>query len=308
VAVPRVDVVVDGVSRRFGTRQAVHEASFTVEPGEVLGLLGPNGAGKTTLLRLLCGYLQPDEGTVRVGGADVIREPVLARSRIGYVPEGAPVPGDATARGYLTYCARLRCTPRRQRRPSVDAVLRRAGLLDVADIPIGSLSRGVRQRVAIAQALVGDPPVLVLDEPTTGLDPRQVTEARELIGRLGRHHSVILSSHLLPEVAQLCRRVVVLDAGRIVAAGPVADLTAAGTASRLEIRVDGDQLVARETVAAVAGVTAVATRGSLLVVEGDGADLPARVAAALVGAGLGLVELRRVSGSLEDAYLRLVGG
>ncbi|GAC1311718.1 MAG: hypothetical protein NVSMB12_00450 [Acidimicrobiales bacterium] len=229
---PRVDVVVDGVTRRFGARLAVDAATFRVEPGEVVGLLGPNGAGKTTLLRMLCGYLQPDCGRVLVAGADVVRNPLEARARIGYVPEGAPVPGDATPRSFLTYRSRLRRMPRAQRVAAIEAVLRRTALVDVADRPIATLSRGVRQRVAIAQALIGDPPVLVLDEPTTGLDPRQVVEARTLIAQLGRHHSVILSSHLLPEVTQLCRRVVVLDGGRVVADAAVSDL--AGAAGSLE--------------------------------------------------------------------------
>ena len=304
----RVDVEVDAVTRRYGARVAVDAATFRVEPGEVVGLLGPNGAGKTTLLRMLCGYLQPDSGRVMVGGADVGREPLVARARIGYVPEGAPVPGDASPRGFLTYCARLRRMPRSLRPAAIDAVLRRAALLECADRPIATLSRGMRQRVAIAQALVGDPPVLVLDEPTTGLDPRQAVDARTLITQLGRRHSVILSSHLLAEVTQLCRRVIVLDEGRVVAAGPVSELIGAASKARLEVRVQGDQVVAQRTLRGLPGVSAVTARGMTLVVDGDMAGLSARAAAAVVAAGLELVELRMVGGSLEDAYLRLVGG
>ena len=304
----RVDVSVDGVSRRFGSRLAVDAATFRVEPGEVVGLLGPNGAGKTTLLRMLCGYLQPDDGRVVVGGADVVRDPLLARARIGYVPEGAPVPGDATPRAFLAYCARLRRIPRSQRAAAIERALRRTSLWECSDRPVATLSRGVRQRVAIAQALVGDPPVLVLDEPTTGLDPRQVVEARALIAQLGRHRSVILSSHLLSEVAQLCRRVVVLDGGRVVADGAVSELVGSGPGVHLEVRVQSDEKRAERTLRSLTGVTGVTIKGRVLIVTGIDPDLSARVAAALVAAGLDLVELRTVGGSLEEAYLRLVRG
>lgn len=303
----RADVVVEGVTRRFGSRVAVEDASFEVEAGEVLGLLGPNGAGKTTLLRILSGYLEAHSGRVVVGGVDVRHDPLGCRAQIGYVPEGASLPTEASPRTFLTYCARLRCVARNQRRASVDAALRQTSILADADRPIGSLSRGTRQRVAIGQALIGDPPVLILDEPTTGLDPRQVSETRALINRLGRRHAVLLSSHLLSEVAQLCRRVVVLDQGHVVTVRSVSELSSASSSVRLEVKVSGPTDRAAAVLGALAGVTVV-RRAPTVIVEADDPELAARAAASLLAAGISLVEMRRVSGTLEEAYLRLVGG
>jgi ABC-2 type transport system ATP-binding protein len=232
-----VGAELESVTRRFGSRVALHDASFTLEPGEVLGLLGPNGAGKTTTMRLLTGYLHPSAGRVTVGGADVTADPVRARRLIGYLPEAAPVPADMTVVAFLAYCARLRGLARRQRKPEVKRVASLAGVADVQSRYIGSLSRGYRQRVGLAQALIGDPPVLILDEPTVGLDPRQVVATRELIARLGRKHAVLLSSHLLSEVDQLCRRVVVLDRGAVLATAAVRDLT--GGAARIVVKLAG---------------------------------------------------------------------
>jgi len=299
-------VQVLGVSRRFGRTDAITDVSFDVEAGEVLGLLGPNGAGKTTTMRVMTGYLRPTTGRVVVDGVDMADDSVTARQHIGYMPESAAVPAEMSVVGFLRYCARLRRVPRRDRQKAVATALRQAGLGGMADARIGTLSKGYRQRVALAQALVHDPDVLVLDEPTAGLDPRQVTETRDLIAKLGRTRSVLLSSHLLSEVATLCRRVVVLDKGRLLAVSDVAKLTAA-TGTRLELRVTGDPGRAASAVAGVAGVQEASVRGDVVVVKGTGDDLGQRVAAAIVGAGLGLVEQRVVSqGTLEEAYLNLV--
>jgi ABC-2 type transport system ATP-binding protein len=218
-----------GVSRRFGRTEAISELTFDVAEGEVLGLLGPNGSGKTTTMRVVTGYLRPSTGHVLVGGIDMTEDPVAARGRIGYMPESAAVPPEMTVVAFLRYCARLRRVPRAQRTSAVAKAVRQAGLGTVASARIGTLSKGFRQRVALAQALVHDPAVLVLDEPTAALDPRQVTETRDLIAKLGRTRSVLLSSHLLSEVSNLCRRVVVLDHGRVLAVSDVASLTATGT-------------------------------------------------------------------------------
>jgi ABC-2 type transport system ATP-binding protein len=299
-------VQITGVSRRFGRTEAISDVTFDVEPGEVLGLLGPNGAGKTTTMRVMTGYLRPTTGRVLVGGVDMADDPVAARQHIGYMPESSAVPAEMSVTGFLRYCARLRRVPRSQRQKAVANALRQAGLGGMSDVRIGTLSKGYRQRVALAQALVHEPDVLVLDEPTAGLDPRQVAETRELIARLGRTRSVLLSSHLLAEVANLCRRVVVLDKGRVLAVSDVASLTAA-TGMRLELRVTGDPARAAQIVTGMAGVEEASVRGDLLVVKGTGADLGQRVAAAVVDAGIGLLEQRVASsGTLEEAYLNLV--
>ena len=233
-------IELEGVTRRFGRSTAVADVSFDVQQGEVLGLLGPNGAGKTTTMRMITGYLHPTSGTVRVNGADTAADPVGARRSIGYMPELPAAPPEMTVRSYLRFCARLRGVPRARLRPAVAGALGQAGLHDVGDQRIGTLSRGFRQRVALAQALVHDPPVLVLDEPTSGLDPRQVVETRELVTKLGRSRTVLLSSHLLSEVSQLCRRVVVLDHGKVLAVGDVASLSGGGTLEEAYLRLVRD--------------------------------------------------------------------
>ena len=302
-----VPLEVRGVTRRFGATVAVRGVTFDVRPGEVLGLLGPNGAGKTTTMRLLTGYLRPDEGEVVIDGVDLAADELGRKQLLGYVPEAGALYGEMTVTSYLRFWARLRKVPRAGRSRAVERSIDEVNLGSVATSRVGTLSHGFRQRVAIAQALVHDPKVLVLDEPTTGLDPRQVTDVRKLIGRLGAERTVLLSSHLLSEVQQLCKRVVVLDNGRVVAVDDVAVLTASKGRARLEVKVAGDAKVAAKAVRAVAGVRRVEVVGAMLVIEGDDADLGPRVSQAIVGAGIGLVELRDVEAStLEDAYLRLV--
>jgi len=299
-------VQVVGVSRRFGSTQAIADVTFDVEQGEVLGLLGPNGAGKTTTMRVMTGYLRPSTGRVVVDGVDMADDPVAARQHIGYMPESSAVPAEMAVIAFLRYCTRLRRVPRAQRQKAVANALRQAGLGGMADARIGTLSKGYRQRVALAQALVHEPDVLVLDEPTAGLDPRQVAETRELIAKLGRTRSVLLSSHLLSEVANLCRRVVVLDKGRLLAVSDVASLTAAA-GTRLELRVSGDPARVVQIVSPITGVEEASVRGDVVVVKGTGGDLGQRVAAAVVDAGIGLLEQRVASsGTLEEAYLNLV--
>jgi ABC-2 type transport system ATP-binding protein len=297
-----------GVTRRFRSTVALDDVSFELRPGEVLGLLGPNGAGKTTSMRVLTGCLRPTSGRVVVDGADLWDDPVAHHARIGYMPESSALYPDMTVEGYLGYWARLRKVPRAKRAAAVARTIARTGLRAVAHRRIATLSRGYRQRVGLAQAVLHDPPVLVLDEPTAGLDPRQVAEARELIAKLGRTRAVLFSSHLLSEVAELCRRVVVLDRGRVVAVDDVAALTAPVGPSRLDVRVAREAERAAGAVRALAGVTRVDVKGDRLLVEGEGSDLAERVSGALVASGIGLVELSsRSRSTLEDAYLRLVG-
>jgi len=216
--------------KRYGDRAALDGVTFRVERGEIVGFLGPNGAGKTTTLRILSTYLTPDEGVASVAGFDVARQPMEVRRRLGYLPEHPPLDLDHTVREYLGFCASLRGVGR-GRAAAVDGVIDRCGLRSVASRLIGNLSKGFRQRVGLAQALVHAPEVVVLDEPTVGLDPSQIREIRELIRSLAGHHTVLLSSHILPEVAMTCSRAVVIHQGRVAADLPV-DAAAAG--GRLE--------------------------------------------------------------------------
>ncbi|MEA2809439.1 MAG: gliding motility-associated transport system ATP-binding protein [Rhodospirillaceae bacterium] len=216
-------IVAKGVSKRYGPTLALDSLDLDIERGEVFGLLGPNGSGKTTFIRLLAGYLLPTAGHLEIEGCDAVNESLKARARIGYVPEAAPVYGNMRVREFLAFMARLRGLPERRVGGAVDRVLAALALGSVADRPARTLSRGYRQRTAIAQALVHDPPVVILDEPTNGLDPRQIIEIRELIRGLAGQHTVVISSHVLPEVARIADRVAILLGGRLLGVRAMAD-------------------------------------------------------------------------------------
>ena len=223
-----------GLSKRYGDLIAVDGVSFSVQPGEVVGFLGPNGAGKTTTMRMLTGFLPPTDGRATIAGHDIFDEPLAARRAVGYLPETPPLYPEMSVEGYLTYVAKIKDVPRAQRRAAVDRALERCGLADVRRRVIGALSKGYRQRVGLAQAIVHDPSVLILDEPTVGLDPIQIREIRTLIAGLASEkkgdeaRTVILSTHILPEVEAICRRVLILNRGRKVIDQPLAELKAGG--------------------------------------------------------------------------------
>ena len=212
-------IEVENLTKRYGPTLAVSDVSFRVEKGEILGFLGPNGAGKTTTMRVITGYLPASDGKVRVAGYDVHDEPLEAKRRTGYLPETPPVYPDMTVTEYLSFVARIKGVARRDVKKRVDEVSEKCAVSDVRHRQIGKLSKGYRQRVGLAQALIHNPDVLVLDEPTAGLDPKQIIETRELIKGLAGQHTVVLSTHILPEVSKTCQRVVVINAGKIVAVG-----------------------------------------------------------------------------------------
>ncbi|HEX5044024.1 MAG TPA: ATP-binding cassette domain-containing protein [Candidatus Polarisedimenticolaceae bacterium] len=230
-------LAVRSLAKRFGDVVALQDVSFEVGRGEIVGFLGPNGAGKTTTLRILSTFLTPDAGSATVGGHDTAREPMAVRRKLGYLPEHPPLYLDHTVREYLGFCAALRGVPRRRRRSAVDGAIARCGLGEVGDRLLQNLSKGFRQRVGLAQALVHGPEVLILDEPTVGLDPQQIREIRELIRALAGEHTVLLSTHILPEVAAVCGRVVIVHRGRVVADAPVTELTGAGSLEEAFLRV-----------------------------------------------------------------------
>jgi ABC-2 type transport system ATP-binding protein len=246
-------LVVEGVTKRFAGRVALDGVAFTARPGEVLGLLGPNGAGKTTTMRIALGYVAPDAGRVRIAGIDVGDDPRRARASCGYLPESCPLPAELRVSEYLLHRAALKDIPRAARRARVDEVVAEVGLGDVRTRVIGQLSKGYRQRVGLADALLARPPVLILDEPTDGLDPNQRREVLELVRALGRERAVVLSTHVLPEVQAVASRVVILDRGRVVAEGALDDLESAAVV--VVARGDGEAL--RAAIAAVPGVVSV---------------------------------------------------
>ena len=222
------------LSKRYGDLVAVDGVSFSVEKGDVVGFLGPNGAGKTTSMRMLTGFLPPTEGTAVIAGYDIFEDPIAARRSVGYLPESPPLYPEMTVTSFLDYVARIKDVPRGRRRDAVDRVLERCALVEVRKRVIGTLSKGFKQRVGLAQAIVHDPPVLILDEPTIGLDPLQVREIRGLIAGLAapakgeQRQTVILSTHILAEVEAICRRVILISDGRKAVDAPLADLTADG--------------------------------------------------------------------------------
>ena len=284
-------IVVEDVAKRFGRVQALDGVSFRADQGEVVGFLGENGAGKTTALRIVVGFLAPDRGRVTVDGIDVGDDPRGAQRRLGYLPEGAPLHDDMRVADWLAHRAQLKGVAR----GGVDAALAAARATEVAGRRAGHLSRGWRQRVGIAEALLGDPPVLVLDEPTAGLDPNQLSDARSLIGELGRGRTVLLSSQLLSEIEAIAARVVILAAGRVVAEGAVADLRAVEGKTRVTVA-PADVERAREM---LDGEILDARAGRLAA-----ALPPDEVARRLVAAGIALVELAPAR-TLEDAFRAL---
>jgi ABC-2 type transport system ATP-binding protein len=294
------------LTKYYGPRKAIDGLTFSAEKGEVLGFLGPNGAGKTTTLRILTAYMPPSEGSARVAGFDVVEQSLEVRRRIGYMPETVPLYPEMSVQEYLDYMAALRRVADAEER--VDEVIERMHLEDRADSYIGRLSKGLRQRVGLAQALLNQPEVLILDEPTIGLDPGQVVEVRELIRDIGREHTVLLSTHILSEAQQLCRRVLIINQGRIVAEDSPERLQArlAG-AERLTVRVAGDGGDPEAALRRVRGVTSVQPRGSgeYEIETTPGVESRPEIARALVKADLDLLELRVQGVSLEDIFLEL---
>ena len=298
-------IEVVGLTKRYNDVTVVNDVSFSVARGEVLGFLGPNGAGKTTTMRMLTGYLPATSGQVSIAGHDIQREPLKARSRIGYLPEGVPLYPEMTVSGYLDHMARLRNVA--NRRDAVDRAMGLVHMSDRANDRIGKLSKGQRQRVGLAQALLHDPDVLILDEPTVGLDPRQIIEVRELIRELGATRTVILSTHILPEVSMLCNRVVIIKKGQVVAVDTPSGLTARlQGADRVELRVQADSIdpTPLQQISGVLGVTNDAP-GHIVVETEPGHELRPAIAAVAIAQQWGLLELRQVTLSLEEIFLEL---
>ncbi|MGI6402709.1 MAG: ABC transporter ATP-binding protein [Oscillospiraceae bacterium] len=249
------------LTKRYGVKIAVENVSFSVGEGEVLGLLGPNGAGKSTIMNIMTGYLSATDGTVTVGGYDILEQPGKAKTHIGYLPEQPPLYLDMTVEEYLRFCFRLKKL-KGNKRQHIAQVCEKVGIEDVASRRIGNLSRGYRQRVGLAQALLGSPPILILDEPTVGLDPRQITDIRNLIKELGKHHTVILSSHILSEVQAICPRVVVIHQGHMIADGSPKSLASSMAGGhRLYARIDGPREPVRRMLEQIPGVEAVEELG-----------------------------------------------
>ena len=311
-------ISVEHLTKRYGPTLAVSDVSFEVRKGEILGFLGPNGAGKTTTMRVITGYLSPSEGNVNVAGFNVVDDPLEVKKRIGYLPELPPVYPDMTASEYLAFVARIKGVPRAELGRRIQEVSEKCAISDVQRKEIGKLSKGYRQRVGLAQALIHNPDVLILDEPTAGLDPKQIIETRELIKALAGQHTIVLSTHILPEVSKTCERVVVINAGKVVAEGTPDELT-----RRLQgyetvlVTAEGPEGEIKSRLERIAGVNLVEHRDVIQPQVGGesrvtfevhaekGNDVRAELARAVVESSWKLYELKTSGMSLEDIFLKL---
>ena len=304
------------LTKDYGTVVAVRDLSFSVGKGEIVGFLGPNGAGKSTTLRILAGFLGATSGHVRIAGHDIAAAPLAARRALGYMPESAPLYPELRVSEYLLFRARLKEVPRAKQNAAIGSAMDRAGVAHMAGTVIGHLSKGYRQRVALADALVSDPPLLILDEPTAGLDPNQIREVRALIKDLSGDRTVLLSTHILSEVEATCERALVIDRGQLVAEGTIAELRARPNSSAVSVRVRDPNAGAEAAIARISGLTlrrastddAALGRRTLQIALTDGLDPEATVEAlvrALTEAGIGIHALVPEQASLEQVFSAL---
>ena len=301
-------IKVSGLTKDYGSRRAINNLNFDCQQGEIVGFLGPNGAGKTTTMRILTGYMPPSDGEALVAGYDVVEESLEVRKRVGYLPETVPLYHDMVVFDYLKYMGELRHIPNVDDR--VEEALDMVGLINRSDGYIGNLSKGMKQRVGLAQALLHRPEVLILDEPTIGLDPGQVVEVRELIRSIGKERTVLLSTHLLNEAQNLCDRVLIINKGKIVAEDTTENLQARLLgAERVVVRVRGEADELASSIKTVKGVRKVETLddGGVEFEFASGKDLRPEVARQVIGDGYDLLELRPLGMSLEEIFLELTG-
>ena len=305
-------IEVQHLTKRYGPVTAVEDISFRVERGEILGFLGPNGAGKTTTMRILTGYMPATAGTAIVAGFDVFKQPVEAKRRTGYLPETPPLYPDMTVGEYLTFVAKIKGVPAAERRDRIKTVMQKTRIDDMVNRMCSKLSKGYKQRVGLAQALIHNPDVLILDEPTAGLDPKQIIETRQLIKELAGDHTIILSTHILPEVSQTCHRVVIIAKGHVVAVDTPANLMARLQGSEtLYVQLDAAGSSAASVLQGLPGVKRVVEadrQGGIVGYEVESErehDIRRELARAVVTSGWGLLELRPMRMSLEEIFLSL---
>lgn len=308
-------IEVQNVSKRYGDTLAVDDVSFTVERGEIVGFLGPNAAGKTTTMRIITSFMPATKGTVSVAGYDVFEDAMEVKRRIGYMPENPPLYDEMSVGGYLRFVASIKGVDTREIPKQIDRVMDLTSIQGMRDRLIGKLSKGYRQRVGLAQSLINDPEVLVLDEPTVGLDPKQIIEVRELIKELGDDHTIILSTHILPEVSMTSERVVIINKGKVVAQDTPENLMAGmKSGETLQVLVDGPFDEVRAKLETIDGVSSVSLEteenrqenGTPIRIDSSPQqDIRREVASAIVQNGWGLLELRKVSMTLEDIFLEL---
>ena len=308
-------IQVTNLTKTYGSKVAVNNISFTVEKGEVVGFLGRNGAGKTTTMNMITGYISSTGGTVTVDGCDILEQPLEAKRKIGYLPEQPPVYTDLTVNEYLDFAADLKGIAKKNPKKHLDEIKDLVKIADVSGRLIGNLSKGYRQRVGMAQALVGNPEILILDEPTVGLDPNQIIEIRKLIKRLGKEHTVILSSHILPEVADVCEKVIIIDRGSIVAQDTISNLSrGTGESSVLSVRIAGGENQVLRAVREIAGVLKAESLGTrepgsvdVIITTNKTTDVRRALFNAAARAGTPILLCRYMDITLEDIFLQFTG-
>ena len=309
-------IEINNLVKHYGDKRAVNGISFTVNDDEVLGFLGPNGAGKTTTMNIIAGYLSSTSGTVKVNGHDILEEPALAKKDIGYLPEQPPLYLDMTVSEYLDFICDLKQVKKEDRKKQLASIISMVKIADVKDRLIGNLSKGYKQRVGIAQALVGDPSILILDEPTVGLDPNQILEIRKLIKTLSKTHSIIISSHILSEIQAVADRVVIINHGKIAAVDTISDLSRRLTgSSKLLLAFQGPLKDVSTAVRAIPGVANVTTRNSSdklheieITISNTSADIRASIFFVMAKGGWPIFEFRSLDPSLEEVFLSITAG
>lgn len=310
-------IEINNLVKRYGDKNAVKGISFTVNDGEVLGFLGPNGAGKTTTMNIITGYLSSTSGTVKVNGHDILEEPELAKKAIGYLPENPPLYNDMTVKEYLNFICDLKAVEKEKRKNMLDNIVAMVKISDVYDRLIGNLSKGYKQRVGIAQALVGNPSILILDEPTVGLDPNQIIEIRRLIKSLSKNHSIIISSHILSEIQEIADRVVIINRGKIAAVDTISDLSKRLSGqSKILLTFRGPIKDAITKIRTVRGIASAVSRVAdskysqieITIAANDTAETRVAIFELMAREGWPILEMRSMDPSLEEVFLSITSG
>ena len=307
-------IQVENVTKKYGSFVAVNKINFEIEEGEIVGFLGPNGAGKSTTMNMITGFIEPTSGRIIVDGYDISKKPRKAKKQIGYMPEGVPLYSDLTVKEFVTYMAELKGIPSKERKEKVKKVLDDTGLTEVSNKLTKNLSRGYKQRVSMAGALVGDPKVIILDEPTVGLDPKQVTEIRSLIKELGKEHTVILSSHILSEVSQICNRVIIINKGEIVAIDTPENLenkVVNGNSVYVTVEDSENKMEnMKEKLENIKEIKLVSenedkTKKYVITAENE-VDVRKEIFETLAKEGITIFEMKKADATLEDAFMKLI--
>lgn len=307
-------IKVKDITKKYGDFYALRNINFEVKDGEIVGFLGRNGAGKSTTMNLITGFIEPTEGEIFINGYSMDMKPKKAKAQIGYMPEGAPLYADLTVKEFITYMAELKLVPKKQRKEAVEKAIKATGLTKVQDDLTKILSKGYKQRVSFAGAIVGDPKILILDEPTSGLDPKQVSEIRELIKAYGKNHTILISSHILSEISQMCDKVIIIDKGEIVAVDTPENLETK-TTNNLSLEIIVDDLnnsiqVLKEKIPEITDIDFVEDKEDntkkYLIKTNTTTDIRKRIFAECAQAEISILEMKKIENSLEDAFIKLV--